>query len=214
MVNAACVAGARSGWRVRGYSGDAASDRICMVPADNRAMQGYLKVLILAGAAGLGACQPSLNWREVRSDTSSLVVLLPCKPDHGTREVPLGGRNVALDMQGCDAAGATFAVSHAVLADPAQAGQVLAGWKTAMLANMRAPASQDEAFNLPGALSLAQAVRSRATGQRADGRPVSAQAVWFARVGPGGVDVFHAVVYADKSSPEVADTFFGGLKFE
>ncbi len=29
----------------------------------------------------LGACNPSLNWREVRPDNTALSLLLPCKPD-------------------------------------------------------------------------------------------------------------------------------------
>lgn len=180
-------------------------------------MQAFYKVLGLAAVCGVAACQPALNWREARSDSHPLVLLLPCKPDHGTREVPLGGAAVQLDMQGCEAAGATFAVSHARLGDPSAAGPVLSGWRAAVLANMRATSATDQPFTLPGAMTLAPSVRSRALGQRADGRSVAAQAVWFARVGSGGVDVFHAVVYAERQDAALeaaADTFFAGLKFE
>jgi len=180
-------------------------------------MQVLYKALGLAAVLGLAACQPALNWREVRSGVHRLVVLLPCKPDQGSREVPMAGTPVQLDMQGCEAAGSMFAVSHARLADPAQAGPALAGWKTAVLANMHAGSTQDQPFVLPGALALGEAVRTRATGQGADGRAVAAEAVWFARVGPAGVDVFHAVVYAQRQDAALgasADTFFAGLKFE
>ena len=174
-----------------------------------------LAALVLLGLAG---CQPALNWREARSDAHPLVALLPCKPDKGTREVPMGGSPVPLDMLGCDAAGATFALSHVRLADPAQAGPVLAGWRAAVLSNMRAAgAAQETPFTLSGALALPQSVRIGALGQRADGQAVAAEAVWFARAGPGGVDVFHAVVYAtrqDAALMAAADTFFGGLRFE
>ncbi len=179
--------------------------------------QGFYKALCLVVVLCAAGCQPALNWREVRSDLHPLVAVLPCKPDRGTREVPMGGAMQALDMQGCDAAGATFAVSHVRLADPAQAGLVLAGWKTAVLANMRAQDARDQPFVLPGTVALAQAVRTRATGRRADGRAVAAEAAWFARVGPAGVDVFHAVVYAERPDAALgtaADTFFAGLKFE
>ena len=170
-------------------------------------------------AFGLVACQPALNWRETRSDLHPLVMLLPCKADKGVREVPMpGGRQLPLDMVGCEAGGATFAVSHVRLADPAEAGPVLAGWRTAVLANMRAAGpAQDQPFTLPGTMTLPQALRSSATGQGADGRAVVAQAAWFARVGPEGVDVFHAVVYAqrqDAALTTMADTFFGGFKFD
>ena len=122
-----------------------------------------------------------------------------------------GGQGVALDLQGCDAARATFAVSHVRLADATQAGAALAGWQAATLANLRAANPATQAFGIPdGQLGVRWAVQ----GQRADGRPVSAQAVWFARIRPQGIDLFNAVVLADKADTAVADTFFTGLKFE
>ena len=176
-----------------------------------------LPYLYLVALATLAACSPSLNWRSARSEAHGLQMLLPCKPDKASREVRMAGTDLQLDMQGCEAAGTMFAVSHARLADPAQAGPALAGWKTAVLANMHAGSIQDQPFVLPGALALGEAVRTRATGQGADGRAVAAEAVWFARVGPAGVDVFHAVVYAQRQDAALgasADTFFAGLKFE
>lgn len=161
--------------------------------------------------AALVACSPALNWRTVRSDAHGLQMLLPCKPDKATRDVPMAGASVALDMQGCDAAGATFAVSHVRLVDATQASAVQAGWQTATLATLHAANPQQQPFEIPGGqLGTRWAVQ----GQRANGRPVSAQAVWFARIRPDGVDLFHAVVLADKSDTAVADTFFTGLKFE
>ena len=68
------------------------------------------------------------------------------------------------------------------------------------------------AFRPAGSLELPQSVRLSASGARADGRPVDAQAVWFARSSADGLWLFHAVVYADKVNRDAADTFFGGLK--
>ena len=164
--------------------------------------------------AGLVACSPPLNWRAVRSDAHALQMLLPCKPDHASRDVPMAGATVALDMQGCDAAGATFAVSHVHLADARQTGAALAGWQAATLANLRAsplPTPGSQPFERPGGQF---GVRWAVLGQRADGRPVSAQAVWFARIQAQGADLFNAVVLADKNDTSVADTFFTGLQFE
>jgi hypothetical protein len=45
-------------------------------------------------------------------------------------------------------------------------------------------------------------------GQRADGKTVQSQAVYFSQ----GPRVYQAVIYADKLTADVADTFFGGLK--
>lgn len=177
-------------------------------------MRRILAASATAASLWLAACQPSLNWREIHSDHHSLVALLPCKPDRGARDVPMAGQTVSLDMLGCEADGATFAISHVHLVDAAQAGPVLAGWKTAVLANMQAGASQDAPFLLPGGLGIPQALRMQATGRGPGGRAVTAQGAWFARLGPGGVDLFHAVMYAEKPAAGVADTFFSGLKFE
>ncbi|MEO5797475.1 MAG: hypothetical protein ABIP34_21840 [Rhodoferax sp.] len=170
-----------------------------------------IRCLFFLAWAGLVACSPALNWRTVRSDAHALQMLLPCKPDHASRDVPMAGSTVALDMQGCDAAGATFAVSHVHLADARQASAALAGWQAATLANLHAANPQQQPLELHGGQF---GVRWALVGQRADGHPVSAQAVWFARIQTNGVDLFNAVVVADKVDAAVADTFFTGLKFE
>ena len=68
-------------------------------------------------------------------------------------------------------------------------------------------------FRPTGGLPLAHAQRIAAQGRRGDGRAVAAQAVWSARTAPegGGVELLHAVMYADRPDPAAADAFFGGL---
>lgn len=171
----------------------------------------------LTGAAALlllGGCSPALNWRSVPLPDAALTITLPCKPDQATRQVELAGAPVELAMVGCDADGATFAVSHAALADPAQIGAALTHWRAAVLANL-GPGAAASALDTPyaptGVLPVPQSVRTAVQGQRADGSTVVAHAVWFARaVGPQ-VRLYHAVVYAPKARPEVADQFFAGL---
>ena len=63
----------------------------------------------------LAACAPELNWREVRTEPDSVRLLLPCKPDRGSRVVPFAGRDTELSLTGCDAAGLTFALASARL---------------------------------------------------------------------------------------------------
>ena len=120
-------------------------------------------------------------------------------------------------MAGCDADGATFAVSHAALTDPARVGAALTHWRAAVIANLgnRAAASAvDVPYAPPGVLPLAQSVRTVVQGQRPDGTAVVAQSVWFARsVGPQ-VRLYHAVVYTSKPRPEVADQFFAGITLQ
>ena len=102
--------------------------------ADNAPMKWTL-----TGAAALliAGCSPALNWRTVPLPEADLTITLPCKPDQATRTVELAGAPVELSMVGCDADGATFAVSHAALADPAQVGAALTHWRAAMLARLQ-----------------------------------------------------------------------------
>lgn len=170
--------------------------------------------LILLFAASvltvLAACNPTFNWREVRPDNTRLSALLPCKPDKAQRSVPLGGQPTELAMLGCDAGGATFAIAVATVGDAGQVAAVLAGWQTATLANIKGGSSQVAPLQVSGAALQPQAVLVRATGQRGNGSVVQSQAAYFAQ----GRQVFQAVIYADRLTPEVAETFFSGLKFE
>jgi len=172
----------------------------------------WIVLLLWPVGVWLTGCSPAFNWREVRLDEAPLAALLPCKPDRGSRDVPLAGESVALRMIGCEAGGATFAVSQTRLRPGASAAEALAQWRAATLANMRAQDVREQPFQVAGSLALPQSVRLAASGQRADGRAVKAQAVWFARPAPEGMWLFHAVVYADALNAEAADTFFGGLK--
>ena len=181
-----------------------------------RRSRGYRPTLAAALAAlGLLACTPSLNWRQVSLAPSSAIALLPCKPDRTTRSVPLGGVPTDLTVAGCDTGGATFALMAATLPAGRAADEVLAGWQQATLANMRVsgtPARQP--FHPPKGLPLAHAQRVVAQGQQADGRSVTAQAVWTARTaGDGGTELLHAVMYAERPQPAVADAFFEGIKW-
>ncbi|MDO5693434.1 MAG: hypothetical protein Q4G70_13335, partial [Pseudomonadota bacterium] len=143
------------------------------------------------------------------------VALLPCKPDHAERSVPLGGEPTTLAVSGCEAGGATFALMAAKLPAGRAPDELLAGWQQATLANMRAtgtPARQP--FHPPRGLPLPHAERVVAEGQQADGRAVVAQAVWTARAAEGGgTELLHAVMYAAKPQPAVADAFFEGIKW-
>ena len=114
----------------------------------HRTLTGAL-ALLLAG------CSPALNWRTVPLTEAGLTITLPCKPDQATRTVELAGAPVALAMVGCDADGATFAVSHAALPDPAQVGTALTHWRAAVLARLgpqAAASAADAPYTPRGAL--------------------------------------------------------------
>ena len=165
---------------------------------------------LLALALGLSACSPGLNWRQVRADAAPLSMLLPCKPDRAQKTVPLGGKPTVLSMVGCEAEGATFALSVVDIGDASQTAPVLAQWQALSLSHMRGTAPVQTPIQIAGASAQPAPVRVVAQGQQADGRKVEGQAVYFAR----GSQLFQAVVYAPRMPPEAADTFFASLKFQ
>ena len=159
--------------------------------------------------AGLTACNPTFNWRDVRPEGTQLALLMPCKPDAAQKKVPFAGQPTELSLLSCEAGGVTFAVAVADVKNADQVSVAMAQWRSATLANMKAaPGILGAGFKLPGLAS--NGVLVKATGQRANGQVVNSQAAYFAQ----GSQVFQAVLYADSVPPDVADTFFSGLKFE
>jgi hypothetical protein len=176
---------------------------------DNPSMPRSAPASVLLLAAFLSACSPAYNWREVRAAPSTLTALMPCKPEKAIRPVAVAGRDVDMQALGCDAGGATFALMFADMADATRSGEALAQWKAATLAHLRAATTAEKPFAPPGAMPLGQSLRVVAGGQRPDGSRVECQASYFAH----DRYVFQAAIYADRISPEVADAFFGGLRF-
>lgn len=158
----------------------------------------------------LAGCSPTLNWREMRLASTPLKLMLPCKPDQGSRKMPMAGTEVDMHMSGCEAGGALFAVAWVEVKEAGQTGLALVQWQNAMLANMQATTTQIADFRPKGATETPKGVRVTATGRQQDGRAVQAQGAWFVR----GTQVFHAVIYADKLNPDAAEAFFSGLEFQ
>jgi len=167
----------------------------------------YRQFLLLGLALVLAACSPSLNWREVRPG-GGLKALLPCKPDQGSRQQNLAGREIEVQMLGCEAAGALYAVSVAELGDARHALAVQVQWQANLLGNMQATASTSSAWSLKGVNALLEPVRLKARGLRPDGQPVAVEAVWFAH----GTRLYHAVIYAERIATEMSEPFFSGLE--
>jgi pimeloyl-ACP methyl ester carboxylesterase len=157
---------------------------------------------MLALVALLAACSPEHNWRQITFEGTNLKAQLPCKPDRTSREVPLGGAPVQLAVAGCESGGAMLAVMTAALAPGADAQAVLQG---------PAPA-QGEPWSRPGLLPLGASQRVQAEGRRSDGQPVTAHAVWGAFAEGDHIRVVHAVVYAPRPQPQLAQTLFEGVQ--
>jgi hypothetical protein len=187
---------------------------------------------LLVAAAALAACSPTFNWREVPVGNDGLVALLPCKADRAGRQLPLGAESVAVDMAGCEAGGATFAVAHARAADPTQAEAWMKAWRTATRAQLAGARIVESAAVLPRAASSPAPVRLDSDGAAATATqalpganantnadatgqapPAPAHILWFAqRRGDGGVSLYQATVLGKPASAEALGTFFEGLR--
>jgi len=163
----------------------------------------------LLAALSATACAPAFNWRQTAIAATPLAAMFPCKPEHTTREVSMGGVPVELHMHHCETAGVTTAVGHAVLPDPALAGPVLDQWRQATLATMRVSGVTHSAWRMERATVLPQALAVDAAGSAANGQALILKAAWFAR----GTEVYAALLYGPALDPEVGEVFFAGLRF-
>jgi hypothetical protein len=157
----------------------------------------------------LGACTPTLNWREVRPEGAALVALLPCKPETATRPVPLLGEATELHMHSCEAGGLTFALAWAELVDAGRAGEALDQWQVASMAAIRvAPgASRAQEAQVAGATTVRGVA---AQGSDHLGQALQTQAWYFAL----GSRVYQAAIYGPKIGAEASTAFFDGLSLQ
>ena len=165
----------------------------------------------------LVACSPALDWRVARLDAPAAELLLPCKPDRGSRPVELVGRTMDMSMVGCEAAGQLFAVSWVVVPQGVAPGELLRHWQRATLAHLHAPAdaAQGAAGFVPAdAIPLPESVRLAASGQRAGGAPLQVDAAWFLRRQGDQTLALHAVVLADQRNSTAVDNFFSSIRFK
>jgi hypothetical protein len=168
------------------------------------------------------ACTPALNWREVR--LGGLTALLPCKPDQAQRSVRLGTTDIQMDMAGCEAVDALYAISHVQAPDATHAAGLLSEWRAVTLANLRATSVQPHAFKLAkvtdGAYQLPYGVKVASPngewevlwvqGQRPDAGAVQARLAWFAL----GADVYHVAVYGAQLGPQTVDMLYSDLRLQ
>jgi len=170
-----------------------------------------MRLLISALTVLLAACSPGLNWREVRTEPDGVRLLLPCKPDRGSRTVPFAGRETELTLTGCDAARLTFALASAPLADATQADAALAQWRALTQAHVNASDVRTRPQRPAGAPDLPQSLRSSASVRAPGGGALQSEALYFAH----GGRVYQAVVYGprrDAAFEDACDTFFASLR--
>lgn len=167
-----------------------------------------LAVALVVAIAGLAACSPALDWRQLRPDGWGLAVSLPCRPADVVRQVPLAGAPVELRLLACSADGHTFAMASADMADPARVDPALQALGAAALANVQGRVDAEQAAAVPGMTPYPGARRWQVIGRLPDGAAVQEQVLVFAH----GLRVFQATVVGPRADREMAQPFFDSIE--
>lgn len=153
----------------------------------------------------LGACQPALNWREVRPAGSGVQALFPCKPETEQRPArPAEGRG-AMGLAQCETAGRRFALSWADVPDPAQVAAALKAMPLALAAKLGSPLPPASALQVPGMTPMPEAAQHRLAG---------AGSVMRVAVFAHGGRVYQALITAEQDDPAAWESFVAGLALE
>ena len=170
-----------------------------------------MKACAIAGTVLIGACAPTLNWREIRPVDSGVLLLLPCKPEHHTRRVQLASAHVALALHACNAGGVTWAIAVADVGDPALVVTALEALRSAAAANLDgATAARTMPLAVNGATPNPSSTRLRLQGKLPDGKSVDEELALFAK----GTRVFQATCVGASLPAPAVETFFGSLRVE
>lgn len=156
----------------------------------------------------LFGCSPSLDWRDVRPEGTTLLALFPCKPSSHVRNVRLLDAAVDLSLYACSADGKTFGVGHADVGDPSRVGMAMDALAGAAAANIRAAEAPARTLAVPGMTPNAKSRRVTLTGTLPDGGVVTMEVAVFS----SGTRVFQATVLGSKPDRASIDTFIEGLR--
>jgi len=166
--------------------------------------------------AGLLACSPTFNWRDVPLDGGALRAQLPCKPERAERLVPLTRAGVTLQLLSCEAGGITYALAWArpdLSAANDSLAQVLDRWQQAGWTSLRQPGpagAQAPAGWAPWPLARRRAEQLRAwqgSGLDHRGAALQARQAYLAHAGV----VYQAAVYGARLPTEAVSPFFDAL---
>jgi len=173
-----------------------------------RPLRRVAAALLWVVGAGLSACSPALDWRQLRPDGWGLTVSLPCRPADLARQVPLAGAPVELRLLACSADGHTFAIASADMADPARVGPALQALAATALANVQGRVDAVQPAAVPGMTPYPDARRWQVSGRLPEGGPVREQVLVFAH----GLRVFQATVVGPQADGDMAQPFFESIE--
>lgn len=148
----------------------------------------------------LSACQPALNWREVRPEGAGAAVLFPCKPEVEQR--PARGGEGAMGLATCEAGALRVSLSWADLPDPTQAAAALKAMPRALAGKVGQPLPPAEALAVDGMTPMAEAAQYRLGG--AQGGTRAAVFAYGGRV--------YQVVMTPATDTAAWETFIGGVR--
>lgn len=158
---------------------------------------------VTAAVSALAACAPELNWRDWQSDEVSVRQAFPCKPVRQQRQVQIASRRLTLVMQVCDAAGVSWALSHATVDEPGAVNAVLEAMGQSAAANLGASAQGPQAQRVAGSTPQPAAGVLRISGRTPDGKPMDMATSLFSR----GTVVFQATALGPVLPRDAVDTF-------
>ena len=149
----------------------------------------------------LAACQPALNWREVRPAQSGAVALFPCKPDVEQRGAQAG--QGAMGLAQCETAGLRVALSWAEVPDASQAGAALKAMSASLATKLSQPLPPVQPLQVPGMTPLPETAQYRLAGKGG---------VTHLAVFAHGGHVYQALMSADKDDAAAWENFVGSLR--
>lgn len=156
----------------------------------------------------VGACAPTLDWREVRPEGSGAVALLPCKPANESRTVELAGARIRMQISACSVAGTTWALAHADVEAAERVSPALAALRDAAAKNLGGAAAVVAPMKVPGMTPNTQAERLHVDGRLPGGETVGMDSGFFVK----GTRVYQATAMGKAIPPEAVATFFDNLK--
>jgi hypothetical protein len=168
---------------MRGCAGSSVVDTARLGRASSVAVVRPAVAACVVVAAWAAACNPTLDWREVRIDVEGPVAQFPCRPSTHARTVSVGGANVTMTMRACRADGTTFALAWFDVADPGKVEPALEHLRASAQGNVQADDAGVRELDLevPGATPQRRAGRWRWRGRLPDGTAVLQEMALTAR---------------------------------
>lgn len=175
-----------------------------LLAAQRIAARSCVALLVLASSA----CSPSLDWRDVRPAGSGAQVLFPCKPETNSRPVTSAASG-RMGLASCKAAGLSFSLAWAEVADPSQVSPALRQMRAALLTKLTAQPTPPQPLQVPGMTPNPEAGTQRLEGSAAAGTH-KAQVALFTR----GLWVYQAVMLGDKRDDAAWSNFLASIKLD